>query len=354
MDDLRQLAAGSQALIGNLCDLARLANCGDDIESLKCNIGGFSADFEEDETDVGVDRHEFLTSVVAKFNRLVWQSDEQKNKNNGFYIPYSTVLFNSGIRFQGIDAHSHCGLVYLLAERITKDAFRRGLCLTEGEIQNWDGQTFEAWFEQFTKWSTDFKATQIELSKNVNYCGQWLADCCWREILTAEQRLSFPNAATSPEFPPYSLPPTDGPVPPLHHVEGPVPPLDHVEPHPDGPVGIDEFRLDGIMIAGVSIRQQRLLEVLHRANGKPIDVRDLVGTDKVWDDEVAIEGDAVGSMRSRVNKALINAGSQKQVATKDHSRKLVLKVKVQKKPKATTPTTHVARKKTATRPKRDR
>jgi|GEM_PF-6102403 hypothetical protein len=119
----------------------------------------------------------------------------------------------------------------------------------------------------------------------------------------------------------------------------------------DGPVGIDSYRMDGILIEGLSSRQKLLLEVLHRANGKAVDIRNLIGTNKVWDDEVSVEGDAVGSMRTRVNAALKKSGVQERVETADNSRTLQLKLPKSATPKQVKKVT--ARKRNGVRPKRD-
>jgi hypothetical protein len=106
--------------------------------------------------------------------------------------------------------------------------------------------------------------------------------------------------------------------------EPPAELADRVEVLAEGSFGLDGFRLGDVPIVGLSLAQRRLLEQLHAAKNHTLSVHDLIGPGKVWEDDTAIEGNAVGAMRTRVNEQLKTAGSVFRVATRDAKTTLAL------------------------------
>ena len=126
---------------------------------------------------------------------------------------------------------------------------------------------------------------------------------------------------------------------------------------PDGRVGTDTFRIDGILMTDVPRVQMRFLEALVNANGKAVDTRDLTGPGNVWDDEFAADHNAVGGMRKRINKQFLLFRIKRHIATSDSYGKVQMKAGSPKKTgssarKSSRP--RRARKMPASRPQRAR
>lgn len=113
--------------------------------------------------------------------------------------------------------------------------------------------------------------------------------------------------------------------------------LQHIESHaiptvttgdlPDGTFGLDGFRLGGVTMLRISRQQRRLLELLNAVKDKTnnaVSVDDLIGIGLVWDDDTVTVGNAIGAMRTRVNRMLKEAKAGYHIETRGRNTLLAL------------------------------